>query len=220
MEDVLSALPLLARLPEADLRALAQHATVQPAATGAILFREGDAGDALYVVAEGELRVVVSSPSGEEVTIARLGPGEACGDLSLIDGRTRSASAVAARPSRLLVVRREDFIEWLRTRPDAALALLATLSLRIRRANEALSDFAFMDVAHRLAKCLLESNAMAGSDGVVRVTQAELASMLGVSRESVNKELNNFARQGWITLGRGSVRIEDEQALRSLPSER
>lgn len=220
MEELIAGLPLLARLPQDDVRALARCASVQRSAAGTVLFREGDDGDALYVVAEGELRVVVASPSGEEVTIARLGPGEACGDLSLIDGRARSATAIASRPSRLLVVRREDFIDWLRSRPDAAFALLATLSQRIRRANEALSDFAFMDVAHRLAKCLLESSTALPGDGIVRTTQAELASMLGVSRESVNKELNAFARHGWITLRRGSIAINDPEALRALKSER
>jgi CRP-like cAMP-binding protein len=93
---------------------------------------------------------------------------------------------------------------------------LETLSLRIRRTDEALADLAFVDLTHRLAKRLL---ALAGPHpgGVrLRITQSELGGMLGVSRESVNKQLNVFARKGWVALGRGSVTLKDAAALRNL----
>jgi CRP-like cAMP-binding protein len=211
--DLISALPLLARLDEESRRSLARCALLREVAPGATVFAQGDAADALYVVVSGELRVVVASPGGDEATIALIRPGEACGELGLIDGQPRSASVVASQPAKLLSVRRNDFIDWLRPRPDAALALLETLSIRIRRVNETLADFAFLDLPQRLAKRLVELARAAGPEGLVRVTQSELASMLGVSRESVNKELNALAREGSIELGRGSVRVIDASAL-------
>ncbi len=219
-KELIRDVPLLARLPEAELRALASQGRARSYAAGVTIFHEGDPGDSLHIIIEGSVRVAVLSPTGAETTIGVLGPGEFVGDLALLDGRPRSASVVALQPTKTLVVTRSSFTRWLSERPQAALALLETLSLRVRRTDEALADFAFLDLPHRLAKRLLalanvqpENNP---TDRVrLRVTQAELASMLGVSRESVNKQLNLFAREGWIALGRGSVELTDPEALRT-----
>ena len=211
--------PLLARLAPQDLRALASRGRVKSYRTGAVLFREGDRGDALHIVVEGAVRVSVLSSAGGEATVAVLGPGEFLGDLALLDGRPRSASAIVLQPTKTLVVTREDFRRWLRERPQAALALLEALSLRIRRTDEQFADVAFLDAAHRLAKRLVAL--AAGQYGThirgarLRVTQAELASMLGVSRESVNKHLNELARKNLVTLGRGSITLLDPDTLAS-----
>lgn len=213
-------LPLLARLPDQDLKAFAARGRVRRFNTGVTLFHEGDPGDAIYVVVDGRLRMSRISNSGVEATLALIGPGDCTGELALFDGRPRSATATAMQPTRVFVVSREDFVNWVRERPAAALALLETLSLRIRRTNEIVTDLVFLDLPHRLAKHLL-SLAAAHSETSnnrrprLQVTQGELASMLGVSRESVNKQLNQFARDGWITLSRGAVTIDDAEALRT-----
>jgi CRP/FNR family transcriptional regulator len=119
------------------------------------------------------------------------------------------------------MVTRNDFAQWLATRPKAGLALLETLALRVRRTDEALADLAFLDLPRRLAKQLLElarahpevQSAGQGGGMRLRITQAELAAMLGVSRESVNKQLNALAREGVLQLGRGSVTLLDMKAL-------
>ena len=219
-ENLIRDVPLLARLPEEELKALASKGHVHNYTNGTAIFHEGDPGDALHIVIEGGVRIVVASPRGVEATVALLGPGECVGDLALLDGRPRSASAIASGSTKTLVVRRDDFTKWLSERPAAAAALLETLSLRVRRTDEALADFAFLDLPHRLAKRLLDV-ASVQQDGSklsgfqIKITQAELASMLGVSRESVNKQLNRFARDGWIALSRGAVRLEDAEALRT-----
>ena len=122
-------LPLLARLWEGDLRALAELGRVCRYVAGEAIFREGDPGDSLHMVMEGEVRIFVLSPEGEELSFSFVGPGERFGDLALLDGRPRSASAVASQLTRTLVVTRGDFILWLSERPRASLALLETLSL-------------------------------------------------------------------------------------------
>jgi CRP/FNR family transcriptional regulator, cyclic AMP receptor protein len=216
--DLIAALPFLARLAEESRRALARSARVRDVAAGTTVFAQGDPADALYVVVSGEFRVVVGSPTGDEATVAVIRAGEACGELGLIDGQPRSATVVAAQRSRLLSITRNDFLEWLRPRPDAALALLTTLTARLRRMDETLADFAFLDLPQRLAKRLLELASQSEDHTRIRVTQAELASMLGVSRESVNKELNALARTNTIELRRGSIRLLDPTALSAVAS--
>ena len=145
--------------------------------------------------------------------------GDCVGELALFDGgNPRSATATASEPTRTFIVTRAEFADWLKSRPAAALALLETLSGRLRRTDEALADLCFLDLPQRLAKQLVrlavQNPGAAGAPAKVHVTQAEIAGLLSVSRESVNKQLNQFVRDGWISLGRGWVRVDDVAALR------
>jgi CRP/FNR family cyclic AMP-dependent transcriptional regulator len=219
-EKLIRNVPLLARLASDDVRSLAQRGRVRNYSSGAVLFHEGEPGDSLHVVVEGRIRVAVVSSTGEEATVAYVGPGDCFGEMSVFDGRARSATGIAAEKTKTFVLTRDAFVEWVSERPQAALALLETLSLRLRRADENLADLAFLDLPHRLAKQLLtlsteHGERTNGGEPRLRVTQGELASMLAVSRESVNKQLNYFQREGWIALGRGWVRVLDAQALRT-----
>ena len=218
-ETYIRDLPLLARLRDDDVTALASRGRVRRFNANSTIFHEGDAGDALYVVVDGRVRISRISGAGTEATLALVGKGDCFGEFALFDNKPRSASATAQQATRTFVVSREDFRDWIRSRPDAALALLETLSLRLRRTDEVVTDLVFLDLPHRLAKHLVTLATGLG-DGALRrprlqVTQGELASMLGVSRESVNKQLNQFAREGWITITRGAVTIDDMQALRT-----
>ena len=219
-ESSIRDLPLLARLAEDDFQALASYGVLRRFAAGSVIFREGDPGDALHVVVEGQVRITVLSGGGNEATVASVETGDCFGEFALLDGRPRSATATAIPATRTFVVTRPDFVEWLSNRPAAALALLETLSLRLRKADEALADLTFLDLEHRLVKQILHLSTV-GQDGngdrmPIRVTQAELASLLGVSRESVNKQPNRFARKGWVSLARGTITVLDAAALRRL----
>lgn len=210
-------LPLLARLADDDIAALSARARRRRFAAGAIIFHEGDAGDGLFVLVEGRVRLTMLSGAGGEATLAVLSQGDPLGEMALFDGLPRSTTATAIEATTTFMVSRDDFVAWLRDRPAAALALLETLSLRLRRTNETVTDLVFLDLPHRLAKelgRLASSSTSTGKAPRIHVTQGELASMLGVSRESVNKQLNQFSREGWITLGRGSVTVDNPAALR------
>ncbi|MEP7215543.1 MAG: Crp/Fnr family transcriptional regulator [Anaerolineaceae bacterium] len=215
-------LPLLARLGEADLQALASRGVLRRFAAGSVIFREGDPGDALHVVVEGEVRITVLSGSGNVATVANVTTGDCFGEFALLDGRPRSATTTAVSATRTFVVTRPDFIDWLSNRPAAALALLETLSLRLRKTDESLADLTFLDLEQRLVKQILRlSTVSQDGNGLrlpIRATQAELASLLGVSRESVNKQLNAFARKGWLSLARGTITVLDVRALRQRSS--
>jgi CRP/FNR family transcriptional regulator len=216
-DEVIRDLPLLARLPRDDRQALASRARLRSYTAGTTIFREGESGDSMHVVVEGRVRISISSGSGDEATVASVGPGDCVGELSLLDGRPRSASAIASTATKTFVVTRDVFVEWVSERPGAALALLETLSLRLRRMDEVMADLCFLDLPHRLAKQIRSLATMHGEGGVaarrITVTQGELASMLGVSRESVNKQLNVFMRDGWISLARGTIIVNDPLAL-------
>ncbi len=220
-DHFLGELPWLARLPTEDRQALAHRARLRQFPAGTALVTEGSVADALFVITEGRARVVVSSGTGEEATLAMFGPGEPIGEFSIFDGLPRSASVIATIETTALMITREAVIEWVRARPDAAVAIIETLATRLRRTNQRISDLSFLDLPHRLAKQLVTLAALydieaATINGSVRlkITQGELASMLGVSRESVNKQLNVFSKQGLITISRGALTLDDIRSLR------
>jgi len=206
--------PLLAKLGADDLDALAECGTEREYADGDRIVNAGDTDRSLHLIMRGRARICVVSAEGEEATVARISAGECVGEMSLIDGHPRSASVIAEGPTRTFMVGHPEFVAWLAPRPDAALALLETLSLRLRKTDESLTDVFFLDVPHRLAKQLASlSGGKAGAE--IRITQAEQASTLGVTRESVNKALNQFKDAGWIEIGRGRVVVDDPGALQA-----
>src|SRR5439155_12839556 len=131
---------------------------------------------------------------GREMVLATLQAGEFFGELALLDGQDQQTDAVAKEACRLWLLRREQFAEFLHRRPDAATQLLGLLAQRLRRSTQLAYDVAFLDVPARLARALLE---LAGdTDTAPRTTQAELAAMVGATRESINKWLGTFQRLG------------------------
>lgn len=179
-----------------------------------------DDGQSLFIVEEGSVRVYLPSLQGADLTLAVLGPGDFVGDLSLLDGQPRSASADAMEDTSVLVLERSDFIELLRSRPDAAMAVMTVVAKRLRNTDEMASDLAFLDVSGRLAKKLLE---MASTHGVdrddgtlldVSITQEQLANMIGVTRESVNRNLGRFRQEGLISSQGRRIILRDPEGLR------
>ena len=219
--EYVTALPLLARLPQQDRLALAHKARLRNYKAGTVIFSEGEPGDSVHVVVDGRIRIVAGGPNGEEATVAVVGKGDLVGEFSLLDGLPRSATAIAPVATKTFMITRDDFVEWITERPSAALAIMETLSLRLRKMDETLVDLVSLDLTHRLAKQLIGLAKIHDletvlNNGTLRltVTQGELASMLGVSRESVNKTLNTFAQQDIVQTARGAVTITDMKALR------
>jgi len=207
---VLAHVPLFSGLAANELDSLGEALRPRRYARGDLIFQQGDPGDAFYVIENGEVKVVLSSSDGREAILAILGPGHFFGELSLLDGDPRSADVIAKEDCTLLALRREDFLAFLRAYPRAAEALLAVLSRRLRATDDLVHDAAFLDVAARLARLLLKLGDTHGrkeADGVVlgvRLTQEDLASMVGSTRETVNKWLKSWERQG-ILHSRGGI---------------
>jgi CRP-like cAMP-binding protein len=187
---------------------------------GQVLFREGDPGDRLYVIAEGKIKLGRTSGDGRENLLAILGPGEMFGELSLFDPGPRNATATAVADSHLIGLGNEDLTTWLTGRPDVARHLLRALARRLRRTNDYLADLVFSDVPGRVAKALLDLSERFGqpTDDGLRVahdlTQEELAQLVGASRETVNKALADFASRSWLRLEARAVVLLDIERLR------
>lgn len=159
----LRAVPFLAPLPEDEIAALAREARPRQYRAGATIFYRDDPGSTLHVIHRGRVKLVLASPEGREVTVGVLGPGAFFGEMALIDGGRRSASAVALEAVETVTLDRAVFLATLERRPAAALALLTILGERLRRTDEMLQDVLFLDLPARLAKHLL---ALAGEHGV------------------------------------------------------
>jgi CRP/FNR family transcriptional regulator, cyclic AMP receptor protein len=219
-EDMLRRAPLFEALDDEGTTALRAGVTEVALARGERLFDEGDAGDALYVVLDGKVKLTRTSADGRENLISLIGPGEMFGELSLFDPRPRTMSASAVTDVRLAALAHDDLRSWLNGRPDVAMHLLAALARRLRRTNEVMSDLVFTDVPGRVAKALLDLAARFGTrqeDGLQvnhDLTQEELAQLVGASRETVNKALADFVARGWIQLHPKSVLLIDPERMR------
>jgi CRP/FNR family transcriptional regulator, cyclic AMP receptor protein len=218
-DDVLSRAPLFEDLDEDGADALRSMVADVELSRGDRLFDEGDAGDRLYVVLEGKIKLTRAASDGRENLLSVLGPGEMFGELSLFDPRPRTASAVAITDARLAALAHADLLNWLTGRPDVALHLLRALARRLRRANDVMADLVFTDVPGRVAKALLSLAQRFGTQeaGMLRVThdltQEEIAQLVGASRETVNKALADFAHRGWLRLEGKSVLILEPERM-------
>ena len=217
---LLAQIPMFERVGREDLEHLSGLLQQKRYNKGDIIFHEGDVGTALVIVRKGEVAIRLSSSDGREVILAMVRRGYAFGELALLDGEPRSADAVAREETDLLKLQREDFQRFLAERPQVAMGLLAELSRMVRRITQHVHDTAFLDARARLARVLLELAKTQGQPtaegGVLipKMTQAELANLCGVTRESANKWLSFYKREGLLTNESGQITLVDPERLR------
>ena len=197
--ELLASTDLFAQATDAELRHVAAHATARDMVRGDLLFREGDAPDALYVMIRGRVAIALDHRpiDTRESVVALMETGDLFGEMGLLDGGARSANAKALEPSTVLTVPYGPVREMFEQRPELLWGVVRLLARRLRAMDEALADSVFLDVTGRTAKRILEL-----SDGAdefqLPVTQEELAGMVGASRERVNKAIASFIRLGWL----------------------
>jgi CRP-like cAMP-binding protein len=185
------------------------------------VFREGDPGSHLYVVATGQVKIVQVGPGGGEIVFAVVGPGEVFGELSLFepDGE-RSADAIALEPTECALLARDPVIAFLLGHPQLLLRLVSSLISYIQRKDLAMAEVAFLDIPGRVAQRLLglaESRGEQVGEGVViriPLSQRTLAGMVGASRENVNRALQKFVQLGYISQARGTITVLRPEELR------
>jgi CRP/FNR family cyclic AMP-dependent transcriptional regulator len=196
--------------------AIERSATAVTLAPGATLFGQGDAADSFYILDAGEIEISVLSPGGRKLTIELMTQGEVLGEIGLFAG-TRTATAAAIGKARLRRVRRADLLAAIRADPELALEFIEMLCDRLRANVEMLEERSFQPLPIRLARRLLHlADKLAPRDGVIPVSQAELADFAGATREAVAKTLAQWRAKGWVGLARGSVRIADRAAVEVL----
>jgi len=212
--DILRKVPLFGQLAPADLERVAEISRERAYPRNSVILFEDDPGDALYVVATGQVKVVLIGEDGREVILSVMGEGEFFGEMALIDDEPRSAHVIAMEDSTLLVIRREDFQDLLKQTPGIGLALLRELSRRLRRVDEKVGSLVLLDVNGRVAQLLLELADEAGSDRITRrLTHHTIAQMIGSSRETVSRTMRELVEKGSIEVSRREIVIRDRAAL-------
>lgn len=186
-----------------------------------MLFHQGDHGDALYVIVTGLVKIYIPSPEGDDALLSILQPGQSFGELSLLDGLPRSATAAAMERTRVLRLPHDAFWEFLREHPSAMQSMVRKLATLVRRERDLLADAVFSDLPTRLAKRLLDLEEQygtphgTGSSIQVTLTQGELAQMVGATRVSVNRLLNALRDSGTIDWeGKNLVVLRREELRR------
>ena len=215
--DLIETLSLFDGLPDGLKARIVAMAVTCRLETEELLFSKGDPGDALYGILSGAVRISITSADGKEVVLNIAGPGEVFGEIALLDGQARSADATATMATELVMVRRSEFQEYLRAEPQLSQHLLTLLCQRLRSSNEQIEDVAFLSLPARLAKKLLSLTSGIGNpEAEIKLPQHKIAQMVGGTRESVNKHLQRWRREGWIDLRRSTIVVLDPEALRDV----
>jgi CRP-like cAMP-binding protein len=214
--DVLRRVPLFESLSEADLQSFAELVRERSYPRGSVIVFEEDPGDALYVVAAGQVKVVLVAEDGREVILSVLGPGTFFGEMAILDEGPRSAHVIAMEESNLLILRRDDFHARLRAMPEVAISLLKEISRRLRRADEKIGSLVLLDVNGRLAHLLLRlADEERGDQITRRLTHHTIAQMIGSSRETVSRAMRGLVGRNVIEVTRTAILLRDRGALRA-----
>jgi CRP/FNR family cyclic AMP-dependent transcriptional regulator len=212
--------PFFSSLSEGDAQQLLQQTRCKRFEAGREIFHKDDPGDGLYGVLEGSVAFTVDSVDGRELTLNVLGTGEFFGEIALLDGKGRSATAVARDTCELLFLPRTEFLRFFSERPQAMIGIIELMCEHLRRATDHAADTAFLDLSKRLAKRLVWLLDAAPAPADLRISHAELASMLGVSRERVTRQLSAWSDQGILDQGRGRIVVRDRGALEHVVARR
>lgn len=207
--------PLFRELPAPMIERLVSYMSRRTVARGKAIFEKGESGTALMAVVAGAVRISVPSVDGRDVVLNIIREGEIFGEIALLDGGPRTADATAATDCELLVIERRDFLPFLRSAPDVAVKLIEILCARLRRTSEQVEDLTFLGRSGRLAKVLLRlgSDVQGESPRNLKMTQRELSQIIGMSRESTNKQLRIWEKRKLIRLERGAVTVLQPEAL-------
>lgn len=210
-----------ALLTEADREGLERIGRRWQAERGDVLLARGDTSEHVLVLLSGRVKVVVPTSSGAESVLTFRGPGSLLGDLALVDKSPRSANVVAVEPVELITIAASAFRGYLDKHPNVALAMLASLSAKLRESDRRLTEFLGADTLGRICARLVElceTQGDADAHGPVQInlpiTQEELAGWTGSSLESTAKALRSLRSLGWIATGRRTIEVRDLAALR------
>jgi CRP-like cAMP-binding protein len=216
---VLARTELFGGIDGAAQRRIADHVAERVVERGQCVFTQDEPGDRMFVLAEGAVKLFVSSRDGGIVELVRHRPPATFGEVALLDGGLRSASAEATERSLLLVVTRSELLALLRSEEQVAEALLRTLGTIVRRTTRQVSDLVFLDLQGRVARQLLVLAGDGNANAAARtrqVTQAELATMVGGARQTVNQALRSLEARGYIRAGGRCFEILDRERLEHL----
>ena len=221
--ELLARVPLFQGFGPRDLDALVPAVRAVELAAREELCHKGDPGSELYIVIDGRLKALTTSPEGDDVVFNVMGPGEVFGEMALLSERPRSATVRALERCELLVLDRRDFLAFLKRSPEIAVRMLTVLVERLARVSEFVEDVQFLKLPVRLAKKLVlfaDRYGREGEGGVLtidlKLSQEEWGDLVGTTRESVNKQMRAWIDEGLIRIDAGYVTLLRPEAIERL----
>jgi CRP/FNR family cyclic AMP-dependent transcriptional regulator len=212
---------LFSGLSAEERAAIVARARIRSFNAGETVFTIGSPGDQMMAVLGGTVRISVPSPDGKELLLTIIQPGEVFGELAVLDGKERSADAVAENACTLAILHRHDVLSFFERNPSAWPKLVDVLCQRLRRTDQVFAEVALLQLPIRLAKTMLRllelrANSVSAKGAKIRFSQRELANMVGGTRESVNRCLRNWQRSGIVKISEGSIIVTNQAALETI----
>ena len=211
--------PMFCDLEPAALDQLCRYAKLSTLKRGATIFSKGDPGISLYAVISGTVKMSVSSPDGRSAIFNLIGAGDTFGEVALLDGLARTADATANTNCEVFVIDRRDFLPFVRSQPALAMKFIELLCARLRWTSDQVEQVILQDLPGRLASALIrltEKRQLAPGDRTIAITQQEISEMVGMTRESINKQLRIWATRNWVRLEHGAIVVLEAEALQVL----
>ena len=194
----------------------AKHTTLK---RGATIFSKGDPGNSMIAVITGTVKISVSSAEGRSAILNLIGPGEIFGEMSVLDGQARSADATANTACEIFVIDRREFLPFLRSQPALSMKFIELLCTRLRWTSDQVEQVILQNLPGRLASALIrltEKHKSSPAGRTIAVTQQEISEMVGMTRESINKQLRAWAARKWVRLEHGAIVVLDAGPLQAL----
>jgi CRP/FNR family transcriptional regulator, cyclic AMP receptor protein len=208
--------PIFGELRSDLFERLSSHAVRRSVRSGTTIFTRGDAGACLFAICSGTIKISAPSPNGRSAIFNLISEGAVFGEIALLDGLPRTADATAVTDCELMVIERRDFVPLIHEQPEIGLRLIEVLCGRLRQTTGQLEDIMFLDLPGRLAKTLLQlakSSKPTSRGPKVALTQSDIGKIIGISRESTNKQLRTWQDRNWLRLERGGIVILASDAL-------
>ncbi len=211
--------PIFCDLDPGAFDQLCRYAKRSTLKRGAPIFSRGDPGNSLYAVISGTVKISISSPDGRSAILNLIGAGEIFGEVALLDGLARTADATANTNCEIFVIDRREFLPFLRNQPALAMKFIELLCTRLRWTSDQVEEVILQNLPGRLASALIrltEKHKLAPAGRAIAITQQEISEMVGMTRESINKQLRAWASRNWVRLEHGAIVVLDASALQAL----
>src|SRR6201985_1643441 len=220
--DTLSVLrqhPIFCDLETEALDQLCRYAKHSTLKRGGTIFSKGDPGNSLFAVIAGTVKISISSADGRSAILNLIGAGELFGEIAVLDGQARTADATATSHCEIFAIDRRDFLPFVAAHPDLAMKFIELLCTRLRWTSHQVDKVILQNLPGRLAGALLrlaEKYNLAPSERTIAITAQELSEMVGMTRESINKQLRVWAARNWVRLEHGAIVVLDADSLRAI----
>ncbi|MGC1554664.1 MAG: Crp/Fnr family transcriptional regulator [Bradyrhizobium sp.] len=211
--------PIFSDLDAEAFEQLGRYAKSATLKRGATIFSKGDPGNSLIAVVTGTVKISISSPDGRTAILNLIGPGEIVGEVALLDGQARTADAIANTNCEIFVIDRREFLPFVRSQPALAMKFIELLCARLRWTSDQVEEVILQDLPGRLASALIrltERHKATQGGRAIAITQQEISEMVGMSRESINKQLRAWATRNWVRLEHGAIVVLDVAPLQEI----